>query len=204
MRILVACESSGRVRDAFRSKGHDVWSCDIQESEIASLYHIRDDVMNHLDDGWDMMVSFPPCTYLTTAGNRWYNEDRYGDMAVDRKRKRIEAYEFVMRLASADIEKIAIENPQGYLNSHWKTPSQTIQPYLFGEPERKRTCLWLKNLPLLKATEIVEPVIHGYLKSGIHVGEPLYYVDRHGMKDRTIDRSRTFSGIAIAMAEQWF
>ena len=203
MKILVACESSGRVRDAFRVKSHDAWSCDVVDSENESDYHIKDDVLNHLGDGWDMMIAFPPCTYLTTAGNRWYDVDRYGDIAIGRKIKQRDAFNFVMKLANANIDKIAIENPVGYLNTHWKKPTQIIQPFYFGEFERKRTCLWLKNLPLLQATKIVNPVIHGYLKTGIHAGEPLYYCDKPGFKNRSVDRSRTFPGIANAMAGQW-
>ena len=203
MRILIACESSGRVREAFRNKRHDAWSCDIMDSEIKSDYHIKDDVLKHLDDDWDMMIAFPPCTYLSTAGNRWFNENRYGNLAIERKNKRIDAYNFVMKLANANIDKIVIENPSGYLNTHWKKPSQIIEPYYFGDADKKRTCLWLKNLPLLQSTNIVKPEIYGYIKNGLHTGEPLYYVDSPKIRNKQIDRSRTFQGIANAMSDQW-
>ena len=203
LKILIACESSGRVREAFKNKGCDAWSCDIQESEIKSEHHIKDDVLKHLNDGWDMMIAFPPCTYLSVSGNRWFNEKRYGEIAIERKNKRIEAYNFTMKLVDANIDKIAIENPVGFLNTHWKKPSQIIEPYYFGDTDKKKTCLWLKNLPLLQPTDIVKPEIYGYLKNGKHIGKPLYYVDSPKIKNKSIDRSRTFPGIAKAMAEQW-
>ena len=203
MKILIACEFSGTVREAFRAKGHDAWSCDLLPTEIPSLYHIQDDVLEHLDDGWDMMIAHPPCTYLSNAGIGWFNEEKYGEKARERKQLRLKAAEFVEALWDAPIERICIENPVGWLNLHFRKPSQTIQPYYFGDTESKRTCLWLKNLPLLKSTHITIPEIKGYFMSGKKEGKPIYFVDSIHGRNRAIERSRTFPGIAEAMAEQW-
>lgn len=203
MKILIACEFSGRVREAFRAKGENAWSCDLLPSEIPSKYHIQDNILNHLDDGWDMLIAFPPCTYLSNAGIAWFNEKKYGDNAIIRKQLRIEALNFVLELANAPISKICIENPVGWLNSHYRKPEQVIQPWQFGNTENKRTCLWLKNLPLLNYTNIVMPEIKGYFKSGKKVGKPIYFVDNIHGKHRAYERSRTFPGIAEAMALQW-
>lgn len=131
LRVLVACEFSGRVREAFRKLGHDAWSCDLLPAEDNSPYHIQDDVLKHLDEGWDLMIAHPPCTYLSGAGNRWFNEDRYGEKARQRKLLRQEATDFVRTLYKAPIPLIAIENPIGYLSRNFGKPSQIIQPYQF-------------------------------------------------------------------------
>ena len=204
LKVLVACEFSGIVREEFRKLGHDAWSCDLLESEIPSKKHIRGDVLKHLSDGWDLMIAHPPCTYLSNAGIGWFNEEKYGEKARQRKRLRIEAYNFVMELANTNIQKIAIENPVGWLNSHFRKPDQIIQPYFFGDTESKRTCLWLKNLSVLKYTKIVQPKIYGFYKSGKKKGKPIY--GNNYLKfseDRWKIRSKTFKGIAKAMAEQW-
>jgi len=208
MKVLIACEESQRVCLEFRKLGHEAYSCDPFEfSGQHPEWHIFDDVLNHLNDGWDMMIAFPPCTYLSNAGIRWFNEERYGERAKIRKLKRLEAFNFVLKLANAPIPKICIENPVGWLNSHWRKPDQIIQPYQFGEPDSKRTCLWLKNLPKLKPTEIVKPRIYGYYKKGKKKGEPIYFHDSKFLntnkENLSVERSKTFPGIAKAMAEQW-
>jgi len=202
-RILIACEFSGIVREAFKRQGWDAWSCDLLPTEILGQ-HIQDDVLKHLNDGWDMMIAHPPCTYLSNAGIGWFNEEKYGEKARERKRKRHEAFDFVIALANAPISRIVIENPVGWLNSHWRKPNQLIQPWQFGDFESKRTCLWLKNLPNLKYTKIVKPIIYAYYKKGKKKGMPIYgnsYLKPSD--DRWKNRSRTFQGIADAMAEQW-
>ena len=205
MKILVACEKSQRVCQAFRAQGFEAFSCDIQETAGYSKWHIKDNVLNIIDDGWDMMIAFPPCTYLSNAGNKWFNVKRFGEKAIERHKKRNKAFEFVMKLANANIDKIAIENPVGYLNTHWRKPDQIIQPYQFGVPESKRTCLWLKNLPKLQPTNIVKPTIYGYFKSGKHKGKPMHFHDKYlpNIKERAELRGKTFKEIAEAMANQW-
>ena len=151
-----------------------------------------------------------PCTYLTVSGNRWFNVERYGDKAIQRMAERERAAEFFMRFVNADCDRIAIENPIGYMNSHYRKPDQTIQPYMFGHPVGKSTCLWLKNLPQLKPTDIVEPErIHSKGRTGGYSGASWYATDENGKilswKDpRTAKiRSKTYHGIAEAIAEQW-
>jgi hypothetical protein len=180
MKVLIACEFSGIVREAFRSRDHDAWSCDLLETEIPGQ-HIQDDVLNHLHEDWDLMIAHPPCTYLARSGARWW---------PDRKKEQKEALIFVEKLFDAPIGKIAIENPIGILSTLICKPAQIIQPWQFGHPETKASCLWLNNLPLLKPTNIVEG-----RKPRVHWEQP--------GKDRWKNRSRTLMGIAKAMAEQW-
>lgn len=164
MRILVACEFSGVVRDAFRARGHDAWSCDIIPTERPGP-HIIQDVRNVLGDGWDMMIAHPPCTYLSSAGIGYFNEAKYGDKAVGRKRLRELALQFFLTLYNADIPRICVENPVGYVNTHFRKPDQIIHPYYFGESALKRTCLWLKGLPGLmyhKRGELFEATATAY------------------------------------------
>lgn len=180
MRVLVACEFSGIVREAFKRHGHDAWSCDLLPTEIPGN-HIQDDVLKHLNDGWDLMIAHPPCTHIAVSGARWF------------KGKEIEqeqAISFVIELFSAPIDQIGLENPIGVLSTKWRKPDQIIQPYQFGHPETKATCLWLKNLPELKPTRQVLPMFHS-----VHKEPP--------SPERWKNRSRTFKGIAEAMAEQW-
>lgn len=210
MRVLVACEYSGRVREAFRKLGHDAWSCDLLPSDDSSPYHIQGDVLEILNDGWDLMIAHPPCTYLSTAGNRWFNEARYGDKARLRKRLRLEAMEFVKTLYNAPVSSVAVENPIGYLSNNWQKPNQIIQPYQFGEPHVKPTCLWLKNLPPLQLTspEATKPEPLGvtirkpskYYKGG--EVKKHYFTQLAGSRSGH-ERSYTFQGIADAMADQW-
>ena len=183
MRVLVACEFSGTVRDAFIARGHDAWSCDIVPTESTGP-HIQDDVLNRLSwTHWDMMIAFPPCTHLAASGARWFKEKR----ADGRQEK---AIKFFMAIAGSPILKIAIENPIGIMSTVWRKPDQIIQPWQFGHGETKATCLWLKNLPKLKPTNIVNG-----REARIHKMPP--------SKNRSKLRSLTYQGIADAMAEQW-
>ena len=203
MKILVACEYSGIVRDAFTAQGHDAWSCDILPTESEGN-HIQDDILNHLNKNWDMMIAHPPCTYLSNAGNRWFDEEKYGEQARERKELRLESMEFVKKLYDNNIPRICIENPVGFLNSNWKKPDQIIHPYHFGDTESKRTCLWLKNLQPLKHTNVVKPKIYAYHKRGKHKGNPIYFHEyQPRTKDRAKIRSKFWKGIAKAMANQW-
>lgn len=202
MRVLVACEFSGVVREAFKSRGHDAWSCDLLNTEIPGN-HIKGDVIAVLNDGWDLMIAHPPCTYLSCAGNAHFNDVKYGAKAIERNEKRLLAMEFVVKLWNASIPKICIENPVGYLNNNWKKPNQIIQPYFFGDAVTKKTCLWLKNLPQLMPTKQVIPQTFGVVKTGPKKGRNIYWVDSIHGKDRSYKRSVTFQGIANAMAEQW-
>ena len=180
MKILIACEFSGTVRDAFTNKGHKAVSCDILPSETNG-YHYMGNILDILDDGWDMMIAHPPCTFLAVSGARWF---------ATRKRKQRMAARFFMKLANASIPKIAIENPVCVMSTRWRKPDQIIQPWMFGHGETKKTCLWLKDLPMLVPTDIVEG-----REARIHKMPP--------SKDRAMLRSITYSGIANAMAEQW-
>ncbi len=140
MRVLVACEFSGRVREAFRKRGHDAWSCDLLSTEIPSDYHLQGDVLNYLWMNWDLMIAHPPCTFLAVSGARWFK---------DRIPQQNQALEFVQTLLNADIPRIALENPISIISSRIRKPDQIIQPWMFGEEYQKTTCLWLKNLPKL-------------------------------------------------------
>jgi site-specific DNA-cytosine methylase len=180
MRILIACEFSGIVRDAFAALGHDAWSCDLLQTERPGQ-HIQGDVLAVLGDGWDMMVAHPPCTHLAVSGARWFAEKREEQEA---------ALDFVRALMAAPIERIAIENPVSIISSRIRKPDQIIQPWMFGHGETKATCLWLKNLPPLTATDIVDG------RTGrVHREPP--------SPERWKNRSRTLPGIAAAMASQW-
>jgi len=188
MRVLIACEFSGVVREAFRTKGHDAWSCDLLPTEISGQ-HIQDDVLRHLGDGWDMMIAHPPCTYLSRAAAHLWKT---------REAEAISAAAFVLQLYNAPISKVAIENPVGRLNKLWRYPDQVIQPSYFGEHYKKATCLWLKNLPPLMATYI-DPDPMCYVNSSNAIRQRVANGPAHNQKDR----SRTFKGIGQAMAEQW-
>lgn len=204
-RILIACEESQIITMEFRKLGFEAYSCDIEPcSGGHPEWHLQQDVIPLLEENWDLMIAHPPCTYLSNAGISWFNEKKYGNSAVKRKQKRIKAFNFVMTLAGSKIPKIAIENPVGWLNSHWRKPDQIIQPWQFGDTESKRTCLWLINLPTLKHTKIVKPKIYGYYKTGIKACMPIYGNNYLKLsKDRAKIRSKTFPGIARAMVEQW-
>lgn len=228
MRVLVACEESQRVCSAFRARGHEAYSCDIIEpSGGHPEWHILDDVLlvlNPSDNGdhsieyfpgisfvtmdghfheipkWDLIIAHPPCTYLTVTGNRWFNVEKYGDKARERMKLREEAVEFFMALANADCDRIAIENPVGVMSTRWRKPDQIVQPYFFGDPFEKRTCLWLKGLPKLEKTNEVTPPERSKYKSGCTM--PTWYANLpHATRAK--ERSKTFPGFAQAMAEQW-
>jgi site-specific DNA-cytosine methylase len=180
VRVLVACEYSGRVRDAFIAKGHDAVSCDLLPTDVPGP-HYQGDVMDIIGDGWDMMIAHPPCTHLAVSGARWFK---------DKQAEQLEALEFVKVLLGADIPCIALENPVSIISSRIRKPDQVIQPWQFGHGETKATCLWLKGLPKLKPTNIVEG-----REQRVHKMPP--------GPNRWKERSRTFEGIAAAMADQW-
>ena len=220
MKILVACEESQNVTKELRALGHEAYSCDIiDQSGGHPEWHIKHDVLpllngdceftttdekKHIIVGqWDMIIAFPPCTYLTVTGNRWFNVERYGEKAIQRHKDRKEAIKFFMAFANADCERVAIENPVGVMSSEWRKPDQIIQPYYFGDTERKATCLWLKGVDKLTPTNIVEPNIVKY-KNG-KGSSSLWHMNTISLepKERAKVRSKTFPGIAKAMAEQW-
>lgn len=205
MKVLVACEESQRVCIAFRQKGHKAYSCDIEPcSGGHPEWHIQDDVLNHIGDNWDLVIAHPPCTYLTVAANKYYNVERYGEKAIIRQYEREKAIDFFLNFAwyNLDCPKVCIENPIGIMSSIYGKPTQIIQPYQFGHTERKATCLWLKGLPPLKPTKIVEPDIIRH-KSGKTDSRLHFETLKLPPKERSKMRSKTFEGIAKAMAEQW-
>ena len=180
MRVLVACEYSGRVRDAFRALGHDAMSCDFLPTEVEGPHH-QGDVTELLHMGWDLMIAHPPCTHLAVSGSRWFK---------DKVREQAEALIFVQTLLDAPIPRVALENPISIISTRIRKPDQIIQPWMFGHGETKATCLWLKGLPKLVPTNVVdgrEPKVHR-MSPG---------------PDRWKERSRTYRGIANAMAQQW-
>ena len=186
MRVLVACEFSGVVREAFRSRGHEAWSCDLLPAEDGSPFHFRADVLPHLAGGlfgvaWDLMIAHPPCTHLAVSGARWFTETRAEQEA---------ALDFVRALMAAPVPLIAIENPISVISSRIRPADQIIQPWQFGHGETKATCLWLKGLPKLQPTNIVDG-----REARVHKEPP--------GPDRWKNRSRTYPGIADAMADQW-
>ena len=204
MKVLVACEESQSVCKAFREKGHEAYSCDIIEcSGGHPEWHLQQDVLPLLKEKWDMIIAFPPCTYLTVTGNRWFNIDRYGEKAIQRHKDRKEAIDFFMAFANADCERIAIENPVGIMSSEWRKPNQIINPWQFGDAFEKKTCLWLKGLPELTPTNIVEMPPRKKFDSGKSM--PSWYAEAWHLpkEERAKLRSKTFPGIARAMAEQW-
>lgn len=204
MKILVACEESQAVTIELRRLGHEAYSCDIVPcSGGRPEWHLQQDVTQLLRESWDMIIAHPPCTYLTVTGNRWFNVERYGEKAIQRYEDRRDAVEFFMLFANADCPRIAIENPIGHMSTAYRKPDQIIHPYMFGDPARKATCLWLKGLEPLKPTNIVEPVIVEY-KNGKGTDNP-WHMETMKLPpvERARARSKTFPGIARAMAEQW-
>ena len=202
MKILIACEESQTVCKAFRAKGHEAYSCDILDcSGGHPEWHIQGDVLEQLNKGWHMMIAHPPCTYLTVTGNKWF-KDEFKDRFPTRQQDRRDAIEFFMKLVNAPIEKICIENPVGVMSTVYQKPTQYVHPYFFGEPHSKKTGLWLKGLPELKPTKIVEPKFYIYKDGG---KDPIWHFETMKLppKERSIARSKTFPGIAKAMAEQW-
>ena len=182
MKILIACEFSGRVRDAFIAKGHDAMSCDLLPTEQPGP-HYQGDVFDVIDAGWDLMIAHPPCTHLAVSGAR-----HFADKRMDGRQQA--AISFFMRLVKSDVPRIAIENPVSIMSSFYRKPDQIIQPWQFGHGETKATCLWLKGLPPLVPTDVVDG-----REARIHRMPP--------GPDRWKERSRTFEGVANAMAAQW-
>lgn len=181
MKVLVACEFSGAVRRAFRARGHDAWSCDLLEAEDEAAHHFVGDCMGVIGMGWDLLVAHPPCTYLAVSGARWFKE---------RQELQSRALLFVSTLLASPIERIALENPISIISSKIRKPDQIIQPWMFGHGETKATCLWLKGLPKLTPTNIVDGRV-----ARVHREPP--------GPNRWKNRSRTYQGIADAMADQW-
>lgn len=192
MRVLVACEYSGVVRDAFLARGHEAVSCDLLPTESPGP-HFEEDIFGIIDKGWDLMIAHPPCTDLAVSGAK-----HFAAKIADGRQQR--ALDFVQRLLDAPIDKICLENPVSVISSKIRKPDQIIQPWMFGHEATKTTCLWLKNLPLLEATDIVDKGARHVTKSGKSL--PAWY-NLPPSKDRWKIRSATFPGIAKAMAEQW-
>ena len=216
-RVLLACEESATCRESFAKLGWDAWSCDLMPSRIPSDKHYQGDVFDIINDGFDLMVAFPPCTYLTVTANKWFKEmpERKSGKLVGKERllEREKSIEFFLNLYSANIKHIAIENPVGVMSSRFRKPDQIIQPFWFGDAVAKKTCLWLKNLPLLtyqnndslfdnKTTVVPERHI---TKSGKSYDKftMINAANIRDMRERSKFRSKTFPGIANAMATQW-
>jgi len=208
MRILIACEESDEVRSRFEAMGFDAWSCDIQPNRNPKAKHFQKDIFEVLDLGWDAMIAFPPCTHLALSGAAWFEQKR-----KDGRQK--EAIEFFLAIAEAPIKHIAIENPIGIMSKNFRKPDQIIQPYYFGDPYQKSTCLWLKNLPLLYHNKT--PNLFDQIVTHTNKGEFVYWINKKGKikrmpkwlsdarvsKERSKIRSKTFPRIAEAMANQW-
>ena len=194
MKVLVACEYSGIVRNAFAAKGHDAWSCDILPTESPGN-HFEGDVLQYLDKGWDLMIAHPPCTHLAVSGARWFTEGKKPWSLQE------EALDFVRKLLDAPIDKIALENPVSVISTKIRKPNQIIQPFEYGHDVTKKTCLWLKNLPNLKPTKIVKPDI--VLVNGKKMSRMHYESFKLPSKERSKVRSKFYTGIAEAMADQW-
>lgn len=195
MKVLIACEYSGRVRDAFIKQGHEAMSCDLLPTDSPGP-HYQGDVLDVINDGWDLMIAHPPCTYLSVSGMHWTTRGLRDPKLTE------DALDFVKILLNAPIQKIALKNPISIISSKIRKPSQIIQPYEYGHDASKKTCLWLKNLPLLKPTEFIEPkIVNGkkiwgnQTNSGQNKLAP--------SKDRWKIRSETYLGVAEAMAQQW-
>ena len=219
MKVLIACEESQRVCVAFRERGHEAYSCDLVDcSGGHPEWHIKNNVIpilgggttvttcdgqEHVIEGlWDLVIAHPPCTYLTVTGNRWFGK-QYGNSALSRYLDRLNAIEFFMTFVFCSAKRVAIENPVGIMSSVYRAPDQTIEPYQFGDHARKKTCLWLKHLPALKPTNIVEPKLKYYTS---HDGRTKSFSADYGVGYQTPHserRSKTYPGIVRAMAEQW-
>lgn len=209
MKVLVACEYSGVVREAFKAQGHDAWSCDILPTEIPGN-HIQDDVTKTLLMGWDLVVAHPPCTFLSSSGARWFYHPNDGHLPTserrphpkypNRRQDQEEAVKFFMMFANSSMPKVAIENPIGIMSTRYRKPDQIVEPFMFGEEASKKTCLWLKGLPKLVPTNVVGKGKMQVLSSGKIIPE---WYSNASKADRGKIRSKTFQGIANAMAEQW-
>ena len=195
MKILIACEFSGTVRDAFAKLGHDAWSCDLEPTETPGQ-HYQGDMFDIVNNGWDLIIAHPPCTHLAVSGARHFEKKR----ADGRQQQGID---FFMRVVNIDVPKLAVENPIGIMSSLYRKPDQIIQPWEYGHNATKSTCLWLKGLPLLKPTNIVDKGEFVTFPSGKRMNK--WYADSSKLspKEREKWRNKTFQGIADAMAEQW-
>jgi len=205
LQVLIAFEESQTVCKAFRELGHEAYSNDLQEcSGGHPEWHLQMDALEAIKSRkWDLIIAHPPCTYLTVTGNRWFNEERYGEKAIQRHKDREKSINLFMAVVNSDCKYIAIENPVGIISTVWRKSDQIINPYEFGDPFEKKTCLWLKGLPKLRATNIVEPPPRVKFASGKSM--PTWYADAFKLpkKERAKLRSKTFDGIANAMAAQW-
>lgn len=204
MKILLACEESQTVTKELRNLGHEAYSCDLLPcSGGHPEWHLQQDVTELLKQDWDMIIAFPPCTYLTVTGNRWFNVEKYGGKAIQRYKDREDAINFFKMFVDCKCEKVAIENPVGVMSSVWRKPDQIVNPYQFGDPFEKKTCLWLKGLPKLEPTNIVQPPKRKEFASGKTMAS--WYNDAFALpkEERARMRSKTFEGIAKAMAGQW-
>ena len=212
MKVLIACEFSGTVRDWFTKMGHDATSCDLEPSETPGK-HYQGNVLDILDQGWDLMIAHPPCTYLTVTGNKWFYHPEDGHLPTserrphprfpDRQQHRKEGIEFFMALSNAPIPRIAIENPIGVMSTIWRKPNQVVHPWHFGHEASKSTCLWLKGLPLLTPTKIVGKGEFITYKSGKRMSKWYAEAASKDPKERERIRNRTFDGIASAFVHQW-
>lgn len=215
-KILIACEESQAVCKQFRALGYEAYSCDIlPESGGHPEWHIQDDIFNVINEGWDMMIAFPPCTYLSVSGAQWYYHPGDKNLPIEQRRPhpkypnrnqdRQDAKEFFIRLYNSNIKHIAIENPVGIMNTQFMKPTQIIQPWMFGDEATKTTCLWLKNLPELQPTNVVGKGERTVFASG--KSHPKWYAEALAKaktpEERRNLRSKTFPGIAKAMATQW-
>jgi hypothetical protein len=200
MRVLVACEESQAVTTELRALGHEAYSCDILPCSGAHPeWHLEQDVLPLLDQQWDMIIAFPPCTHLAVSGAAWFEQKR-------KDGRQQQGVDFFMRFATilpSKCPRVAIENPVGIMSRVWRKPDQVIQPYMFGDPYSKKTCLWLRGLPLLEPTNVVEPGERVVFGSGKSMDK--WYADLWKLPpaERAKARSKTFPGIARAMAEQW-
>jgi site-specific DNA-cytosine methylase len=195
MKVLIACEFSGTVRDAFAKLGHDAWSCDLEATDVPGN-HYQGDMFDIIHDGWDLMIAHPPCTHLAVSGARHFAKKREDG-------RQQQGIDFFMKVVSTKIPMVAVENPIGIMSSIYRKPDQIVQPYEYGHKTTKATCLWLKGLPLLKPTNIVEKGEFVVFPSGKRMSK--WYADsaKHSPKERERIRNKTFQGIADAMADQW-
>jgi len=199
LKILVACEESQAVTKAFRAKGHEAFSCDIEPcSGGHPEWHIQGDVVPLLDQDWDMVIAFPPCTHLAVSGAKWFKQKREDG-------RQQQGIDFFMLFANCKCPRVAIENPIGIMSTWYRKPDQIIQPWMFGHTSRKATCLWLKGLPPLFATQIVEPNLYTDCNGSTYSRDYLFDENGKWLKYRgqSKRRSKTFAGIAQAMADQW-
>ena len=227
VKVLIACEESQRICLAFRERGFEAYSCDLMEcSGEHPEYHIKGDCSPFLEEGpydfktmdgtehhideWTLIISHPSCVYLTIAANKYYDIEKYGQKAIERYEKREEAVEFFMKCINAPAKYVVVENPVCIMSTRYRKPDQIIQPYWFGHSVSKKTCLWTKNLPKLEPTQIVEPEkIHSKGRTGGYSGPSWYVTDENGKilswKDprTSIIRSKTYPGVAEAIAQQW-